>query len=80
MNLIGKDVIVVKLCMDGNIPSDTEKQYVGKALKKVVKIVHQFENGFYLTDFFMPEHINEKNDYSHYGFLILDRHNFITEI
>lgn len=78
MNLIGKNVAVVRLCMDGNQPSEADKQYVGKALNRVVKIVHQFENGFYLTDFFMPEYINDKNDYCHYGFLILDCHNFRT--
>lgn len=76
MNLIGQEVAVVRLCIDGNKPTKVEKQYIGKALKKVVKIVHQFESGFYLTDFFMPEYINDKNDYCHYGFLILDHYNF----
>lgn len=76
MNLIGKDVAVVKLCMDGNAPTKADQQYIGRALNRVVKIIHQFANGFYLTDFFMPEFINDKNDYCHYGFLILDHHNF----
>lgn len=80
MGLVGKSVAVIRLCMDGNTPNDADKRYVEKALNRVVKIIHQFKSGFYLTDFFMPEYINDKNDYCHYGFLILDYHNFRTII
>ena len=74
MNLVGKDVAIMRLCMVGNTPTKVDEEYIGTALRKVVKIVHEF----FLTDFFMPEHIDKKNDYCHYGFLVLDRHNFET--
>lgn len=78
MDFIGKDVVVVRLCMEGNKPTKVDNQYIGNALNRVVKIVYQFEDGLYLTDFFMPEYINDKNGYCYYGFLILDHHNFRT--
>lgn len=76
MSLVGMDVAVMRLCMAGNLPTKTDEKYVGKSLRRVVKIVHEFDDGLFLTDFFMPEYIDEKNDYCHYGFLVLDRHNF----
>ena len=78
MNLVGKDVAIMRLCMVGNTPTKIDEEYIGKALRKVVKIVHEFDDGLFLTDFFMPEHIDKKNHYCHYGFLVLDRHNFET--
>lgn len=76
MSLIGKDVAIMRLCMVGNKPTRSDEKYVGKALRRVVKIVHEFDDGLFLTDFFMPEYIEDKNAYCHYGFLLLDHHNF----
>lgn len=76
MDYIGKKVAVIRLCMTGNTPDANDRKYTGKALDTVVTIKHRFEDGFYLTDFFMPEFMTEKNDYCHYGFLVLDEHCF----
>lgn len=76
MEYVGRKVAVMNLCMLGNEPNANDKKYIGKAIGKVVEIKHAFDNGLYLTDFFIPEYINEKNDWCHYGFLVLDSHNF----
>ena len=76
MNLIGKNVVVTRVCMRGNEPTKDDLLYTKQALNKMVTIKHVFENGLYLTDFFMPDFVERKNDYCHYGFLILDRQQF----
>lgn len=76
MSLINRKVAIMKLCMDGNEPTKADIKYIGKALGKVVEIKHELENDLYITDFFMPEYIDDKNDYCHYGFLIVDCNNF----
>lgn len=76
MEYVGRKVAVVRMCMPGNEPDENDKRYTGKALNRVVEIKHKLDNGFYLTDFFMPEYIDKKNDYCHYGFLVLDEQNF----
>jgi hypothetical protein len=68
--LIGKRAAVTKINDGlGNPISDTK--YTAKAYNQVVKLVAVVPNikGFYITDFFIPEYINENNDYIHYGFL-----------
>lgn len=76
MGLIGRKVAVMRLCERGNEPTKDDIKYTGQALNKVVEIKHVFEDFLFLTDFFMPEYVKDKNDYCHYGFLVLDRSNF----
>lgn len=75
-NLINNEVAVVRMCMDGNNPNTNDIKYTKKALNRVVKILYDFGDDVYLTDFFMPEFINDKNDYCHYGFLIINEYTF----
>lgn len=76
MDLINRKVAIIRLCMAGNTPTSGDIKYIGKGLNKIVEIKHRLENDLYITDFFMPEYIEDKNEYCHYGFLVVDRHNF----
>lgn len=67
-------VAVVRLCMDGNQPNKSDLQYGKYVLDKVVTLVHQFENGLFLTDKFVPELMDKNNDYCYHGFIIVDKH------
>lgn len=75
---VGKQVAIVNLSdCEGQKPTNADCKYIGEAYKKVVTITHKFEDGdLYLTDFFMPQYIDENNDYVHYGYLKLLRGNF----
>jgi len=68
--MIGKRVVVTKIC-DGTGYLQNDQKYIGKAYNQVVKLVALVHGtvDFYITDFFIPEFINENNDYIHYGFL-----------
>lgn len=72
--MIGRKVAITKLCMTGNTADENETRYGNHVLHKVVTIVYDFLNGLYLTDYFVPEYINEKNDFVHYGFIIVNRY------
>lgn len=72
MELVGKQVAITRYCMRGNTPTKDDEKYIGRAMNRVVRILHKFDDGSYLTNFFMPEYINEKHDYCHYGFLVID--------
>ena len=76
--MINAKVIIDKLCMIGNEPTLGDKKYISKALNQVVTIKYKFENNLYLTDFFMPEYINDNNDYCYYGFLLVSKYNIAT--
>lgn len=74
--MINKIAIVTKIYDDlGNKKYD--EKYIGKAHNQIVKLVAEVPDikGFYITDFFIPEYIEMKNDYIHYGFLIVSRQN-----
>lgn len=76
IDFIGKDVIITDLCFKGNEPSKSETLYIGRAYKQILKIVHEISDGLFLTDFFIPEFIDNKNDFCHYGFLVISKDNF----
>lgn len=75
MSLVGEKVVVTRLCFEGNTPNANDIRYVGKALNSLVTLVHEIHKDFYITDFFISEFLEEKNDYIHYGFLIVERYN-----
>ena len=64
---------VVRLCMPGNPPDKNDIFYGKFVIDQVVTIVHRFESGLFLTNKFIPELINENNDYCYHGFIIVDR-------
>ena len=68
--MIGKSVAVTKIS-DGTGYSQNDQKYIGKAYNQIVKLVALVPGtvDFYITDFFIPEFINENNDYIHYEFL-----------
>ena len=68
--MIGKRVAITKIC-DGTGYPQNDRKYIGKAYNQIVKLVALVPGtvDFYITDFFIPEFINENNDYIHYGFL-----------
>jgi len=67
---IGKIVAVTKIS-DGTGYPQNDQKYISKAYNQVVKLIALVPGivDFYITDFFIPEFINENNDYIHYGFL-----------
>ncbi len=73
---IGKKAVVTKV-NDGLGNSKNDEKYISKAYNQIIKLVAIVPktNGFYITDFFIPEYINENNDYIHYGFLKVSRQN-----
>lgn len=62
---------------DGLGDPNNDIKYIGGAHDRVVTIVHQLNHSMFLTDFFIPEYIDSKNDYIHYGFLIVSKGNFV---
>lgn len=74
MNLVNKRAIVSNISDELGCVSD-DKKYTGKAYNKVVTIKHKLTSLLYITDFFIPEFINENNDYIHYGFLVVSENN-----
>lgn len=75
-SIIGENAVVYSKYDDLGNKRDDDR-YIGMAYKQIVKIIAYVPNvsGFYITDFFIPEHIEEKNDYIHYGFLIVSNKN-----
>lgn len=76
-NIYPRRAIVVKVS-DGLGYEKNDWKYIGKAFNRVINIVHKLDNkgeSMYISDFFIPEYISEKNDYIHYGFLIVSRNN-----
>ena len=73
---IGRKVAITKIC-DGNGYPENDHKYIGRAYNQVVTLVALVPNTncFYITDFFIPEFIGERNDYIHYGFLKVSIHN-----
>lgn len=71
MDYIGRRFEVTSLCAPGNAPDEYDIYYVGLVLNRIVKIVHCFDDGLLLTDYFVPELMEYKNDYCHYGFIVL---------
>jgi len=70
-----KRAVVTKI-HDGLGYSTNDNKYIGKAYRQMITIVYEFpESKFLLTDFFIPEYIDVKNDYVHYGFLIVSENN-----
>ena len=74
--MVGNRVAVTKI-NDGLGNPICDQKYTAKAYNQVVKLVALVPGilGFYITDFFIPEYIEMKNDYIHYGFLIVSRGN-----
>lgn len=75
-SLIGKRVLVVRNIHSGDYTKNNDK-YLGLAYDKPVKIVHKVGE-LYITDFFVPEFMNENNDYIYYGFLKIMDSDFKT--
>jgi len=73
----GKLVLVIRNVSGCDYIRNNDK-YIGKAYNKPVRILHSFENGSYLTDFFIPEFMNIENDYIYHGFLKIMRADFLT--
>lgn len=47
----------------------------------ICKLIYECSPGLFVTDKFYPDHINENNDYWHYGFLkLLDCDFFVLKI
>ena len=68
--------IYIKKINDGYGYPKNDLKYIGPFHNKVGHILFKFEESdTYLTDFFNPEFINLKNDYIHYGFLIVTNEN-----
>jgi len=76
--MIGKRVAITKIC-DGTGYPQNDQKYIGKAYNQVVKLVALVPGtvDLYITDFFIPEFINDNNDYIHYGFLKVNRGNIM---
>lgn len=74
--MINKMAVVTKI-YDGSGNKINDDKYIRKAYNQLVKLVAEVPNikGFYITDFFIPEYIEMKNDYIHYGFLIVSNQN-----
>ena len=68
--MLPKRAIVINVS-DGLGYKNNDDEYVGRAVNRVVEIVDKFENGMLLTNFYMPEHKDELNDYCYHGFLIV---------
>jgi len=60
---------------DGRGYSANDIKYIGKAYNQVVTLKYNISSDMYITDFFIPEYIELKNDYIHYGFLIVSSEN-----
>lgn len=71
-NLIGRKCAITKI-HDGLGYEKNDIKYYKKAYNQVVTLLYLIPNTqyFYITDFFLPEYIEENNDYIHYGFLIV---------
>ena len=72
------EVAIVRLCDEGSTPTQNDLFYGRYVLNKAVRLVYQFENGLYLTNKFVPELMNENNDYCYHGFIIVNE--FMFEI
>lgn len=70
MDYTNREAVVTNVS-DGLGYINNDGKYTGKAKNQLVKLVYNLGNDFYITNFFIPEFINEKNDYIHYGFLIV---------
>jgi len=75
-NIIGRKAVITKI-HDGLGNEANDSKYIGKAYNQVVKLVILVPKttDFYITDFFIPEFIEENNDYIHYGFLKISKGN-----
>jgi hypothetical protein len=69
-SLINRKAVVTRI-YDGLGYQTNDSKYTGKAYNQVVKLVALVPEtkDFYITDYFIPEFIEENNDYIHYGFL-----------
>lgn len=75
-NMVGRRAAVTTI-HDGLGNFINDQEYTARAYNQVVKLIALVPNttDFYITDFFIPEYINENNDYIHYGFLKVSRQN-----
>ena len=70
------EVAIVRLCDEGSTPTQNDLFYGKYVLNKAVRLVYQFENGLYLTNKFVPELMNENNNYCYHGFIIVNKSMF----
>lgn len=73
--MINKLAVVTKVS-DGLGYTTNDEKYIRPSLHKAIKLCYELKHNFFITDYFYPEFIYVKNDYIHYGFLILHRTNF----
>ena len=66
--MIGKNAILIRNIYSSDYPQNNEK-YFGSFYGKVFKILFDFQDNTYLTDMFIPEFMNEENDYVYHGFI-----------
>lgn len=66
-SLIGKRVLVVRNIHSGDYLKNNDK-YLGSAYDKPVRLLYK-KGEIYITDFFVPEFMDEDNDYVYHGFL-----------
>ena len=72
---VGRQALVTKIS-DGLGYRLNDSKYIGKAYNKGVTLKHMLSDSMmYITDFFMPEFMDIKNDYCYYGFLIVSESN-----
>lgn len=71
---INKKAVITQVHTGDGYQSNDNK-YIYPAYERLVTLKHKLNNGFYITDFFNPDFINIKNDYIHYGFLIINLNN-----
>lgn len=67
-SLVGKDVIVCRNLQSGDYLKNNDL-YFSSIYNKRVTIVYSFGDNTYLTNVFVPEFMNENNDYVYHGFL-----------